>query len=181
MDSIVVLDYDPNWPAVFLRLSTNVRTVMGDIAVAVEHVGSTAVPGLAAKPIIDMSVAIATEADLPLAIERLATIEYVHRGNLGVDGREAFFNPPGLPSHHLYLCPEGSLGLRNHLAVRDYLRTHSDTARAYDELKRRLAAECGDDIETYIDGKTDFILGILAKTDLTPRELERIEAANRKA
>ena len=181
MESIVVLDYDPKWPAVFLRLSTRIKTVVGDIAVAIEHVGSTSVPGLAAKPIIDMSVVIASEGELPQAIEKLATLDYVHRGNLGVDGREAFFNPPRSPSHHLYVCPAGSLGLRNHLAVRDYLREHSDTARAYGKLKKRLAEECGDDIDTYIDGKTDFILQILAKTDLSPHELELIEAANRKA
>ena len=181
MESIVVLDYDPKWAEAFLQLSTNIRNVVGDIAVAVEHVGSTSVPGLAAKPIIDMSVVIAAAADLPLTIERLATLDYVHRGDLGVDGREAFFNPPGSPSHHLYVCPEGSLGLRNHLAVRDYLRAHPATARTYGTLKKRLADECGDDIDTYIDGKTDFILEILAKTDLSPSELKLIEAANRKA
>ena len=82
---------------------------------SVEHVGSTAVPGLAAKPIIDMDVVVAAPDNLSEAIERLATLGYVHRGNLGIDDREAFDSPQGLPAHHLYLCLGESAALANHL------------------------------------------------------------------
>src|SRR5882672_10963944 len=137
MKTIVVVDYDPIWPEIFERLRSEIWPVVSDFTLAVEHVGSTSVPGLAAKPVIDVSVVVPTEADIPVSIERLATLGYVHRGNLGVEGREAFANPDGLPTHHLYVCPRDSLGLANQLAVRDHLRTHPETAHEYGELKKR--------------------------------------------
>lgn len=173
-----MVDHDPAWPAVFERLRTVVWTVLDDLALAVEHVGSTSVPGLAAKPVIDMSIVVAAEEAVFEAIERLATLGYRHRGDLGVEGREAFDNPPGLPDHNLYVCSEGSLPLRNHRAVREYLRAHPDDAAEYGELKKRLARRHSTDIDAYIAGKTDFILRILARAGLTDSELERIAATN---
>lgn len=81
MRRIVVVDYDPRWPEVFERLRSEIWPVVSDVALAVEHVGSRSVPDLAAKPIIDVSVVVPTEADIPVSIERLATWGYVHRGN----------------------------------------------------------------------------------------------------
>lgn len=181
MREILVTDYDATWPAAFEGLRAMVADGVGDLAVAIEHVGSTSVPGCAAKPVIDLSVVVALPADVPEAIERLATLGYRHRGDLGIEGREAFDNPPELPAHNLYLCPRGGLGLRNQLAVRDHLRSHPDDAAAYGELKKRLATRFREDIDAYIDGKTDFILGILAQSELTEEELERIADTNRKA
>ena len=89
----MVAGYDPSWPGTFETLKSWILGAVGSVAVAVEHVGSTAVPGLAAKPIIDIDVIVATPAQVPLAIERLATLGYVHRGNLGIAGREAFCEP----------------------------------------------------------------------------------------
>lgn len=180
MSPITVVDYDPQWLALFERLRATIWPAVRDVALGVEHVGSTSVPGLAAKPVIDLSVVVPTEAELAPAIERLATLGYVHRGNLGVEGREAFHSPHREPPHHLYLCPRESLGLANHLAVRDYLRAHPDKARAYGELKKRLAGEFPDDIESYVDGKTDLLLDILRASTLTPGQLAAIERANRK-
>ena len=180
MGSIVVVDYDPQWPKVFESLRDNIWGVVGHFAIAVEHVGSTAVPGLAAKPVIDLSVVVASDADVPLAIRQLAVLGYKHLGNLGIEGREAFDNPDGLPSHHLYVCPQGGLGLRNHLALREYLRRNSDAANSYGELKKTLALRNPNDIDAYVDGKTDFIIGILANTELSSDELNSIAAANRK-
>ena len=153
---------------------------MADFASAIEHVGSTSVPGQAAKPVIDLSVVVAREADVPVAIGRLATLGYVHRGTLGVEGREAFDRPDGRPAHNLYVCPTGSLGLVNQLAVRDYLRTHPETAQAYGELKKRLAKQFPHEMESYVHGKTDFILAILREAGLPPERLQAIERANRK-
>jgi GrpB-like predicted nucleotidyltransferase (UPF0157 family) len=161
MRTIVVVDYDPGWPGVFEGLRSEIWPVVEDIALATEHVGSTSVPGLAAKPIIDISVVVPTDADIPAAIERLATLGYVHRGNLGIERREAFDSPERLPRHHLYACPRDSVALANHLAVRDHLRTHPETAHEYGELKKRLAREFPHDIDKYIAGKTDLILKIL--------------------
>jgi GrpB-like predicted nucleotidyltransferase (UPF0157 family) len=137
------------------------------------------VPGLAAKPVIDMSIIVPSEREVPLAIERLATIGYEHLGILGVEGREAFKWSEGPAAHNLYLCPPGSRGIRNHLAVRDYLRSHPETARQYGELKKRLAADFPNDIDSYVDGKTDFILRILREQGLSDGDLASVEEANR--
>lgn len=179
MRTIVVVDYDSSWPNVFLQLRSTVWSVLEDFALSLEHVGSTSVPGLAAKPIIDMSVVLSSEADVPLAIQRLATLGYVHRGNLGIEGREAFQHPEGLPAHHLYVCPKGSLSLQNQLSVRDYLRSHAEVAQLYSELKKRLACEFPHDIDSYVDGKTDFLLGVLREAGLSSDRLQVIEFANR--
>ena len=87
---VLVVDYDPAWPDMFEVLRRPVWAGVRDVAVSVEHVGSTAVPGLAAKPIIDMDVVVVSSASIPEAIERLATLGYEHRGNLGIEDREAF-------------------------------------------------------------------------------------------
>ena len=180
MPTIVVVDYDPIWPEIFQQLRAYVRPVLAEVALTVEHVGSTSVPGLAAKPIIDMSVIVASKGQVPLAVERLATLGYVHLGNMGIEGREAFKRPAELPAHHLYVCPQGSLGLQNQLAVRDYLRSHPETAQAYADLKKRLAREFPYDIDSYVEGKTNLILGILQEQGLSAEQLQAIEQANRK-
>lgn len=176
MVSVVVVEYDQAWPAIFEQLRDRIWPAVSDLAHSVEHVGSTSVPGLAAKPVIDLNVVARSERDVPALIGRLATLGYAHRGNLGVEGREAFYQPEGLPRHHLYLSPQGALGLQNHLAV----RANPDATREYGELKRRLAREFPNDIDGYIDGKTDFIVGILRRAGLHPEQLGSIEAANQK-
>jgi GrpB-like predicted nucleotidyltransferase (UPF0157 family) len=181
MRTIVVVDYDPSWPRGFERVRSKVWPVVSDVALAIEHVGSTSVPGLAAKPSIDISVVVRADVDVPVAIERLARLGYVHRGNLGVEGREAFDSPAGPPAHHLYLCPRNSPGLANHLAVRDFLRAHPDTAKEYGELKKRLAKRFPHDIDSYIDGKTDLLLRILRAAGFPLARLDAIERANRKS
>jgi GrpB-like predicted nucleotidyltransferase (UPF0157 family) len=128
--AVIIVDYDPHWPDLFKELRAPVVAELGDLAVGVEHVGSTAVPGLAAKPIIDMDVVVPSVADIPEAIRRLAVLGYVHRGDLGIAGREAFTSPAGKPRHHLYVCSLGSEELRRHRSLRDYLLTHPDDARA---------------------------------------------------
>lgn len=163
---VVVVDYDPEWPLIFEQISDRVRTVLGDLAVTIDHVGSTSVPGLAAKPIIDLNVVIATRDDLPAAIERLATLGYVHRGDLGIPGREAFRRPKGTPNHHLYVCTTETPDHRANLALRDFLRAHPDTAREYGDLKRRLAMAYRHDIDSYIEGKSEFIRDILRRSDI---------------
>lgn len=179
MPPIEVVDYDPTWPDVFEELRTHVWAVVGDFALVIQHVGSTSVPGLAAKPIIDMSVVVKSGEDVPRAIARLATLGYVHRGGLGIKDREAFQSPPDLPAHHLYVCPAESLALRNHVVLRDYLRAHPDVARQYGELKKQLAVEFHDDIDGYVAGKTTFIVDILGEMGFSSDQLESIEAANR--
>lgn len=176
---IVVVDYDPTWPEVFERLRALVWKAVQDFALGIEHVGSTSVPGLAAKPIIDMDVVVATEADVALGIERLAVLGYAHRGNLGIEGREAFQQPAHLPPHHLYVCLQNSASLRNHLALRDYLRAHPEAIQGYSALKKRLAKEHTYNIDAYIEGKSDMILAMLTETGFSSEQLDSIREQNR--
>lgn len=177
---INVVDYDPAWPQLFEQLHRRIWPVVEKSALSLEHVGSTAVPGLAAKPIVDLSIVVRDRSAVPLLIAALAALQYVHRGNLGVEDREAFDSAPHLAAHHLYLCIERGLGLENQLAVRDYLRSHPDAAREYGALKKRLARRFPYDIERYVEGKTDFILSILRAAGVPPDRVERIERANRR-
>lgn len=160
---VIIEDYNPAWPHWFERLRAPVQAALGALALVIEHVGSTAVPGLAAKPIIDMDVVISSRTDLTDVIARMAGIGYRHEGDLGVAGREAFFPPPGLPAHHLYVCSADSAELRRHLAFRDYLRRHPADAAAYGALKSELAARFGRDRDGYSLAKSDFVNGILAR------------------
>jgi len=177
---VVVVAYDPTWPRIFEELRAPVAHALGDLAVAIEHVGSTSVPGLVAKPIVDMTVVVASRDDVPAAIERLATLGYRHRGDLGIVDREAFHAPADRSPHHLYVCPRDSVALQNHLAVRDALRARPALSTAYGALKQRLAAEFPDDIDGYVDGKTSFLLAILADAGLSADRRDAIEAANRR-
>ena len=176
--AIVVTGYDPEWPGVFEQLRERTWNAVQGIAERIEHVGSTSVPGLAAKPIIDISV-VADDSDAVRGcIRALEGIGYAHRGDLGIVGREAFLNPCGLPEHHLYVCIEGGTALRNHLALRDYLRSHPKDARAYGELKLRLAREHAHDIDSYIAGKTRMITSILERAGIAREDLDTIRAQN---
>jgi GrpB-like predicted nucleotidyltransferase (UPF0157 family) len=159
-----VADYDPRWPATFERIRTPIAAALGALAVRIEHVGSTSVPGLAAKPIIDLDVVIASRADLPAVIARLGPLGYRPQGDLGIPGRESFNNPPGLPEHHLYVCVADNAELARHLAFRDYLRGHPEAVRGYASLKRSLAIRFRNDRDAYTEAKAAFIEQALASS-----------------
>jgi GrpB-like predicted nucleotidyltransferase (UPF0157 family) len=177
---VIVVDYDADWPRTFEQLRARISTRLTDVAVRIEHVGSTSVPGLAAKPIIDLTVVVAARGDVPAAIDRLASLGYRHQGSLGIEDREAFAHPGDLPRHNLYVCPEGTIGQINQVAVRDYLRAQPEASRRYGELKKRLAVEFPTDIESYVFGKTDFILDVLRRAGLSAEQLASIERVNRR-
>jgi GrpB-like predicted nucleotidyltransferase (UPF0157 family) len=158
---VVIVDYDPVWPVRFAALRHTLKDALGELALAIEHVGSTAVPGLAAKPIIDIDVVIRSGEDFPAVIDRLTALGYQHRGNLGVVGREAFSELPHLPAHHLYVCATDSEELARHLRFRDHLRTHGEDAAAYGTFKREAAARYRDDRARYTEAKTWVIAAIL--------------------
>jgi GrpB-like predicted nucleotidyltransferase (UPF0157 family) len=159
---VEIPDYDPGWPGTFAAPRGQLAGVLGPLAQRIEHVGSTAVPGLPAKPIIDLDVVIASRADLPAVITRLGPLGYQHEGDLGIADREAFTSPAGSSAHHLYVCTADSRELARHLAFRDYLRGQPEQARAYAELKRSLAARFRSDRDAYSRGKTAFIEQALA-------------------
>lgn len=174
-----VVAYDPAWPTDFERVAADLRRAVAAIpSAAVEHVGSTSVPGLAAKPILDIDVIVA-EPEVPTAIAALAAIGYEHRGDLGLPGREAFWPPDDDPARHVYVCVAGGLQVRNHLAVRDILRTHDDLRDEYAAVKTVLAAQPDLEILEYIAGKTAVIQKILSASGLvTETERRDIEIRN---
>jgi GrpB-like predicted nucleotidyltransferase (UPF0157 family) len=164
---VVVVEYDPEWPHIFEAIRAAVSRALGGLALDIEHVGSTAVPGLPAKPIVDIDV-IVRPVDVVNAIRCLAQIGYVHEGDLGVPGREVFIRPAGTPAHHLYVCPVGSPTLRAHLRFRDYLRANPAAAGEYAALKRTLASEVGDDPTAYTARKGTFIEAALRESWSSP-------------
>lgn len=162
-----VVEYDPAWPSWFLELRVKIWPVVRDFAVAIEHVGSTSVPGLAAKAIIDIDVVIPSRMDLPLAISQLQCLGYTHQGDLGIEDRDAFSSAEDKPTHNLYVCPRDSPALRNHLVFRDYLRSHPADASAYATLKKQLAAAFARNREAYVLGKTAFVESILKRSSFS--------------
>ena len=160
-EPVVVVPYDPAWPATFALLRDRIAPALGDLAVGIEHVGSTAVPGLDAKPIVDIDVVIRHAGDLRAVAGRLATLGYTHLGDLGIIGREAFRATPDLPRHHLYVCAAGALTLQAHLSLRDALRADPDLAAEFAALKRGLAQRYRDDRDAYSEGKSAFVASVL--------------------
>jgi GrpB-like predicted nucleotidyltransferase (UPF0157 family) len=127
----------------------------------VEYVGSTSVPGLAAKPVIDIDVIVRSPQDVPIAVERLRTLGYVYQGDKGIRGREAFMWPAGASPHHLYVVVDGSGPYADHIEFRNYLRRHPDVAQEYAALKRDLAERHRDDRLAYTEAKSEFVIAAL--------------------
>jgi GrpB-like predicted nucleotidyltransferase (UPF0157 family) len=159
---IEIVVYDPRWPSLFASVRDRLTGPLTGLVDRIEHVGSTAVPGLAARPTVDLTAVVESLDHLPAVIGRLAPLGYCHEGDLGVRGRHAFTTPPDAPPHHLYVCAADDPGFADVLAFRDYLRTHPDTARAYAELKYFLAERFRDDRAGYTAAKSAFINRIVA-------------------
>jgi GrpB-like predicted nucleotidyltransferase (UPF0157 family) len=157
VNQLVIHDYDPAWPGLFDDLSNKIVTALQPVAARIEHVGSTAVQGLAAKPIIDLDIVLPTSVEIPRAIHLLSALGYVHEGNLGVHEREAFRWPPGEVRHHVYMLIEGAAELRRHIAFRDALRANTNLRDDYARLKKSLAAHHPFDRDAYTQGKSAFI------------------------
>jgi GrpB-like predicted nucleotidyltransferase (UPF0157 family) len=162
-DPIVVVDSDPSWAQEFERLSAPIREVVRGLGAVVEHVGSTAVPGLAAKPIIDLDVVVPVPDAVAPAIEQLISLGYRHEGDLGICGREALHWPANTARHHTYIVVDGSPPHRDHVDFREALLADAETAAEYAELKRSLAREHRDDRAAYLEGKSVFIARVLAR------------------
>ena len=178
MKQIRVVDYDSQWPQRFAALKNRLQAAVGEWVVSIEHVGSTSVPGLAAKPILDIDLIIASPAVLPQVIAGLAELGYSHVGDRGVPGREAFKQPDSEPRHHLYVCLQGCSALANHLTIRDHLRSHPEDVKAYGALKKQLAETFAYDIDGYVDGKTDLLMDILIRAGFSPAWLDEIRGIN---
>jgi GrpB-like predicted nucleotidyltransferase (UPF0157 family) len=174
---IVVTEYDPSWPRRFEELRREYAEAMAAAAVpvvAIEHVGSTSVPGLAAKPVIDCDIVVAGQ-DVVAASEVLIGLGFRAEGQLGIPLRWAFKEPARLAGTNTYVIVEGSLSLRNHLAVRDILRARPDLREQYAAVKRHAGATAAD-IDEYGRAKNSMVQRILAAAGLTDEDRASIDA-----
>ncbi|MBD2741993.1 GrpB family protein [Coleofasciculus sp. FACHB-1120] len=161
-DLIQVVDYDTNWPIQFEQEKLQILHALGDDVLDIHHIGSTSVPGLAAKPIIDILVGL---EELPPSVTQIASLEtlgYLYQGELGIPGRHFFRK--GMPrTHHLHLVKQGNQVWENQLIFRDFLRAHPEKAKQYDALKRKLAVQFRLDREGYVQAKAPLIEQLLSK------------------
>jgi len=156
MRAIRVVDYDPSWPRLFAEISAEVSILLGDLVLSTDHIGSTSVPGLAAKPKIDLDAVAISDDVLPVAIEAVRAADFVFHGDTG-EQRWAFTRDCEGYGFKLYLCGPDNRAHRERILFRDYLRDHPERAKAYADLKRRLAAEADGDWGLYTGGKTTFV------------------------
>ena len=152
---IEVVDYDPVWPRQFETERARIVEALGELHLVLEHGGSTAVPGLAAKPIVDIWAALRGPLG-PAHIRALASIGYEHFGEYGLAGRD-YFVKSSPPACHLHCYPAGHPDWNRHLAFRDWLRSHPEGAQAYANLKRNLALRFAGDRMAYTEAKSNFI------------------------
>jgi GrpB-like predicted nucleotidyltransferase (UPF0157 family) len=157
---IVITEHDPGWSGAFTREAERIRPAFGALLVALHHIGSTAVPGLRAKPVIDILAVVANVHALDSRSSEFEALGYEVMGEFGLPGRRYFRrdDPRGVRTQQVHAYAQESAGeIERHLNFRDYLREHPETARAYAKLKQSLADRCDDDMGAYSDGKTAFI------------------------
>jgi GrpB-like predicted nucleotidyltransferase (UPF0157 family) len=159
--SFALAAYDETWPSWFEEEAAQIRKALGHTALRIDHVGSTSVPGLAAKPVIDIQVSVASVIPRTPVVEALSGIGYEHDID-PIDDEHGFFSKGyGYDAHarrvHIHVCLAGGEWERRHLAFRDWLRAHPDDAAMYESVKRDAVAAHPNDIYTYVDAKTDFI------------------------
>ena len=156
---VIVQPYDTAWKQSFIDIRAEIQDALGELALEIEHVGSTSVEGLSAKPIIDIDVVIKDASTLEDVITALKRIGYRHEGNFGIAGREAFKydGKEHLQKHHLYVCPQDSAELKRHITFRDYLRSHPKAVREYSRIKEEGASLYPLDMAKYIEHKSPFI------------------------
>ena len=157
--NVIVVPYDTVWKSAFEDIKREIENALGDLIIGIQHVGSTSVEGLSAKPCIDLDVIIKDYTVFDLVVQKLADIGYVHEGDLGIKDREAFryTDKPHLYKHHLYVCPQYSRELHRHITFRDFLRSNPEALKAYAKVKETAARLYPYDIDKYIAYKSPCI------------------------
>jgi GrpB-like predicted nucleotidyltransferase (UPF0157 family) len=162
LDIIEIQDYDSEWPRRFRAEKDRIGEAFGGLARDIQHVGSTAVPGLAAKPIIDILLAVEDLAETSAYVIRLEELGYTNVPH-GEDAERRFFLK-GMPrTHHVHVVEFGGWTYRKHLLFRDYLLDHPPAVEEYERLKRILAKQFRDDRSRYVKGKFEFIESVIAR------------------
>lgn len=160
MAPVELVEYDADWPLRFDTIRQHIAPHLPP-GTAVEHVGSTAVPGMVGKPVIDVDVVVQDIHVVAEVVATLAWLGFAHRGDLGIAGRQAFDACPGWPPHHVYLVVQDSEPYRDHVDLREHLRAHPDAARRYSDEKRRLV-RLGTPRERYTLLKGELVTTLLA-------------------
>ena len=162
---IQIVAYDPAWPARFAELGRELRAGLGEVALRIDHIGSTAVPGLAAKPIIDLQISVATFEPLAAYRQPLERLGYAYRADNRERTKRYFREPPGRRRTHVHVRRAGSFSEQWALLFRDYLRAYPDAAAEYAAVKRRLALRYRDDRRAYTDAKVPFLWEVIRRAD----------------
>ena len=165
---VTVLPYDSAWKTAFEEIRKEIEEAVGDLIVGMEHVGSTSVEGMSAKPCIDLDVIIPDYTVFDNVVDRLKVIGYFHEGDLGIPGREAFrySGKSHLQNHHLYVCPQDSVELHRHITFRNFLRNHPEAVKKYSAVKETAARLFPDDIDRYMAYKAPCIQELYAQCGL---------------
>lgn len=162
--AIRIVEYDSEWPIAASEEIGRLREALGPAAVRLEHIGSTSVPGLAAKPILDLLLAVASIELTAVYVDPVEHLGYLFAPDAATPDFHFFGKPPERPrSHHLHVCEAGSEHQLRHLAVRDFLRTHSDEADRYAALKREIAARHPQDRLAYVEAKEGYMTDLEAR------------------
>ena len=165
---VVVVPYDEAWKNAFEEIKTEIEAEIGALIIGIEHVGSTSVEGMSAKPCIDIDVIIKNYSVFDEIVRKLGAIGYIHEGDLGIKDREAFkyADKSHLMTHHLYVCPRDSEELHRHIAFRDFLRKNPEAVKEYSMVKEKAAALFPDEIAQYIAFKAPCIEELYIKCGL---------------
>ncbi|MBB3452229.1 GrpB-like predicted nucleotidyltransferase (UPF0157 family) [Rhizobium sp. BK313] len=154
---VELVPYDPDWPVAFTRIREKLEGLLRPYVVTIEHVGSTSIPGLAAKPLLDIDIVLRGLDDVPAATQILLARNYEPRGNRYDDDVWAFMLRDGTPPERIYICPPDNLTHQRRIIFRDHLRSHPEAAAAYAALKQDLAAKFRYDGDRYTASKRAFV------------------------
>ena len=171
-DKVVIVPYDAEWPERFSKLGAALREVLGETALRIDHIGATSIPGLDAKPIIDIQISVASFEPLDAYRIPIESLGYVFRPNNPDLTKRYFRESPGERRTHIHMRRSGSWTEQFALLFRDYMRTHEEDAKRYAELKYRLAEKYQEDRRSYTDAKAPFIWEIMAKADKWNQAIE---------
>ncbi|KAJ2743239.1 hypothetical protein GGI20_003897 [Coemansia sp. BCRC 34301] len=161
-DPVVVVDYDPSWAMMFSIERDRITNTIGEYIMCVEHVGSTSIPGLAAKPIVDIQIVVADFGNLPQCVKALQQLGYRYKGTSGIEGREYFKRP----QYHLHMVEMGNAEYTRKKLFLDCLRNNKSVRQEYADLKKRLADKWAGHPNAhaeYTNDKTEFIMTCIYK------------------
>ena len=170
-EPVIVVPYDPEWPRLFAELGARLRAALGPVALRIDHIGSTAIPGLGAKPVIDVQISVAAFEPITAYRDPLMGLGFVHRADNADLTKRYFREQPGARRTHVHVCRAGSWRQQFALLFRDYLRAHEDQATHYAEVKCRLAAQYGEDRQGYTEAKGPIIWEIMRRADRWNQEI----------